>query len=75
MLQMSQMETIAMNPKLECAECGKPIESDAVWFTLGVAMQPTDNHQVSDVISAVSTTDNGGLPYHRTCLEEQHRRG
>jgi hypothetical protein len=62
------------NPPLQiCAECDKPISSgDSVWHQPFAASAPTDSPNATQLSGCVSTSNNGGLPLHRSCFMKRH---
>ena len=55
----------------ECSECERPINpgQDGVWYRPFADTTPDDDIVVS-LQDQLSTSDNGGLPFHRACFDK-----
>ena len=62
-----------MSEPIKCSECGGVIaDSEAVWHR-PFAGATRDRDGVLTTEPEVSTSDNGGLPFHRMCLPQHVR--
>ena len=53
---------------LSCTECGRRIApEDGVWYRPFAGEQPK-GRLLDDLTNRLSTSDNGGSPFHRDCL-------
>ncbi len=62
-----------MTKPIKCAECGGVIaDGEGVWHKL-FAGATRDRDGVLTTEPEISTSDNGGLPFHRMCLPKHLR--
>ena len=62
-----------MKDPLECAECDREVlAADVVWFRpfANATREPRPGGPLN-LSGEVGTSDNGGLPFHRGCLERR----
>jgi hypothetical protein len=56
---------------LKCSECGRDIAvGEAVWYRPYAHATPNDGGALS-MQSEASESDNGGAPFHKTCLDKR----
>ncbi len=60
-----------MTEPIKCSECGGIIAvGEAIWHR-PFASATRDRDGVLTMEPAISISDNGGLPFHRTCLPQR----